>query len=65
MYQPIAEAVPVDPNAKPPKSMAELLIEDLENQRKDILKSKESALAYLKSIGVTFDKNGNMKVTPL
>ena len=65
MYQPEAKVVWVDPNEKPPKSEAEMLLEHLRARRKEIFKNKESVLEYLKSVGVTFDKNGKMKIRPL
>lgn len=65
MYQPQAKVVWVDPNEKPPKSEAEIMLESLRARRKEIFKDKESMYKYLKRIGVTFDKKGRMKVRPL
>ena len=65
MYQPEAKVVPVDPSERPPLTIADMLIDNLKRRSKDILKDKASALAYLKSIGITVDKNGKTKVTPL
>lgn len=64
MYQPVAETIPVE-QIRRSQSTADILIKSLRERRKDILKSKESALAYLESIGITVDDNGNTKVTPL
>lgn len=64
MYQPTADVIPIEQTEKY-QSTADKLIENLRKRRKDILKSKESALEYLKSIGITVDENGNTKITPL
>lgn len=65
MYQPEAKVVPIDQNTIQQKSLGQMMYESLRDRRGQILQSKKTALAYLKSIGVSIDKNGKTKVTPL
>lgn len=65
MYQPEALVVPVDSNQEPQKTLGQIMCESIVARRNTILQSRESALAYLKSIGVSIDKNGKTKVKPL
>lgn len=48
-----------------PCQSARLTAEDVRRVMITVVRSKKTAGKFLKTIGVTFDKNGNSVVTPL